>query len=204
MRGFAADANFEHRAGNHIRTHYSPVDFVLLFFLIALFGWLWEVALTWIQLGRFANRGVLLGPWLPLYGSGGILVLLALRRWFHRPGLTFLLSAALCTALEYACGWFLEAATGLRWWDYRAYRFHIQGRVSLEGALVFGLACCVVIYWVAPRLGALLDRMPRRGKRALALVLSILFCADVIHACIAPNVGLGVATPAAVAHILRL
>lgn len=133
-----------------IRRYYAPVDYLLLFFVCSFFGWVWEVGLTWFQLGRFVNRGVLTGPWLPLYGSGAVLVLVLLRRWFGHPGQTFLLSAGLCTLLEYACGWFLERTTGLRWWDYSRYRFDLQGRVSLESAAVFGLGCCIVIYWRPP------------------------------------------------------
>ena len=183
-----------------IRRYYAPVDYLLLFFVCSFFGWVWEVGLTWFQLGRFVNRGVLTGPWLPLYGSGAVLVLVLLRRWFGHPGQTFLLSAGLCTLLEYACGWFLERTTGLRWWDYSRYRFDLQGRVSLESAAVFGLGCCIVIYWAAPKLGESLDRIPERSKWILAGALLALFGIDVLRAWAAPNSGVGVAqaVPAAV------
>ena len=42
-----------------IRRYYAPVDYLLLFFVCSFFGWVWEVGLTWFQLGRFVNRGVL-------------------------------------------------------------------------------------------------------------------------------------------------
>lgn len=172
---------------------YTPVDYILLFFMISFFGWIWEVLLTWFQQGHFANRGVLFGPWLPLYGSGAILVLVLLRRWLANPGLTFLLSAGLCSLLEYSCGWILERSTGLRWWDYSQYRFDVQGRISLESALVFGLASCIVIYWAAPKFGLVLERIPVRGKWRLALALLVLFGLDALHAWMAPNIGPGVA-----------
>ncbi|NBI91778.1 hypothetical protein D3Z45_14660 [Lachnospiraceae bacterium] len=50
--------------------------YVLLFFLLSLVGWLWEIAIYLVQDGRFVNRGILLGPWLPVYGSGGLLLIL--------------------------------------------------------------------------------------------------------------------------------
>lgn len=43
--------------------------YVLLFFLVSFFGWGWEVVLYLVREGRFVNRGILSGPWLPIYGD---------------------------------------------------------------------------------------------------------------------------------------
>lgn len=56
--------------------NYGFFFYVLLFFLLSLAGWLWEIAIYLVQDGRFVNRGILLGPWLPVYGSGGLLLIL--------------------------------------------------------------------------------------------------------------------------------
>ena len=44
---------------------------LLLFFLFSAAGWLWEILLTVFTTGRWVNRGMLHGPWLPVYGVGG-------------------------------------------------------------------------------------------------------------------------------------
>ena len=70
----------------------------------------------------------------------------------------------------------------------------------MESAAVFGLGCCIVIYWAAPKLGESLDRIPERSKWILAGALLALFGIDVLRAWAAPNIGVGVAqaVPAAV------
>ena len=53
------------------------VDLVLLFFSFSFLGWCIEVVLKYRQFHRFINRGFLAGPWLPIYGSGAVLIPLA-------------------------------------------------------------------------------------------------------------------------------
>ena len=52
----------------------------LLFFLFSAAGWLWEMLFVGAATGRLVNRGVLHGPWLPVYGTGGVLIVLLLGR----------------------------------------------------------------------------------------------------------------------------
>src|SRR5699024_6176991 len=56
--------------------HYTIWSLVLMFFIFSFIGWLWEVSLHLITDGEFVNRGVLQGPWLPIYGTGGMLILI--------------------------------------------------------------------------------------------------------------------------------
>ena len=50
---------------------YSASSLILLFFIFSGMGWIWEVILHIIEDGMIINRGVLAGPWLPIYGAGG-------------------------------------------------------------------------------------------------------------------------------------
>lgn len=48
---------------------YSLQTLILLFFTFSFIGWVWEVSLHLFGSGVFVNRGVLHGPWLPIYGT---------------------------------------------------------------------------------------------------------------------------------------
>lgn len=52
---------------------YSLVNLVMIFFIFCFVGWVWEVSLAFISEGTFVNRGTLHGPWLPIYGTGGVI-----------------------------------------------------------------------------------------------------------------------------------
>ena len=71
-----AGSSAEMEVGMERSRNYRFFFYVLLFFLLSLAGWLWEIAIYLVQDGRFVNRGILLGPWLPVYGSGGLLLIL--------------------------------------------------------------------------------------------------------------------------------
>ena len=73
-----------HRPALSCRQDYSVSSLVLMFFTFSGIGWLWEVGLHLVVDGMFFNRGVMAGPWLPIYGTGGVLILVLLKKWRSR------------------------------------------------------------------------------------------------------------------------
>ena len=71
---------------------YPITSLILFFFTFAFVGWTWEVLLHLITEGSFANRGTMFGPWLPIYGVGGILILAFLKPFRSRPLIYFAIS----------------------------------------------------------------------------------------------------------------
>ena len=181
------------------RTHfdtvgrYTPCEIVGLFLAFSTAGWLWEVGLHLLLDGELVNRGTMLGPWLPIYGVGGLLSVLLLERFAAKRMLVFALGALLSTSIEFAAGKYLLAVYGLRWWDYSGYLLNIDGLISLPTALVFGLGCCAAVYLVAPLLLEGFRRMPREAFGLLCTLLVALFVLDFCASTLHPNTGQGVA-----------
>lgn len=174
------------------KRHYSIRTLILLFFAFSIAGWLWEVTLHIVTKGMLVNRGTMLGPWLPIYGAGGALVLFLLKKLFTRPVATFFVSMALCSVIEYFTSWYLEYTKGIRWWDYSGYFMNLNGRICLEGAVIFGLACCAVVYFAGPLLGGLIDKLSPAAQNTLCAVLVALFAADAVYSHFHPNQGAGI------------
>ena len=175
------------------RKDYPVVHLIMMFFIFAFVGWCWEVCLHLFQYGEFVNRGVLLGPWLPIYGFGGVLLLTLLKRFRENHLLTFLLTVLVCGVVEYVTSVCLEYIhDGAKWWDYTGYFGNINGRVCLEGLLVFGAGGCLFIYVVAPLLEDLLCKIPKKASWGAAVLLLVLFSVDTIHAKNHPNMGDGI------------
>ena len=171
---------------------YSIWSLVALFFLFSIVGWLWETALLMVQSGQMVNRGVLHGPWLPIYGAGAGLILVFLYRLRGQPVAEFFSAMALCGVLEYTTGLVLEAVYGQKWWDYSGYFLNLHGRICAEGLVVFAVGGFLAVYLLAPCLDEMLKKLPRRAVKAFCLVLLFLFCADGIYSLRHPNTGAGV------------
>ena len=165
---------------------------ILLFFFLAIFGWSWEVFFYLINDGSFINRGTMAGPWLPIYGLGGWLVIYGLKPLRKKPAVMFLGSCAVCGLLEYFASWLLEFIMHKRWWDYTGYFMNINGRVCLEGLLLFGSIGVSVTYLAAPILDNLFQKIPTRVRKVLCIVLITLFAIDFIWSVGHPNVGNGI------------
>lgn len=171
---------------------YAIYNLILIFFAFAMFGWIWECTLQIIQDGHFVNRGSLYGPWVPIYGFGGISLVVLLKRFADHPIVTFLLAMLVCGILEGGTGWYLDTFRGMRYWDYSNFYFNIHGYVCLEGLLVFGLGGCMFIYLLAPMLDTYLNKIPKKGRIALCTVLVSAFLADVVYTHFNPHTGDGI------------
>lgn len=172
---------------------YSLVNLIMMFFIFCFVGWVWEVGLAFISEDMFVNRGTLHGPWLPIYGTGGVIILVLLKKLREKPALEFVAAMVLCGCLEYFSSWYLEMThDGQRWWDYTGYFLNINGRICAEGLLTFGLGGLTIVYLLAPALDNLLSRIDARKLGIVAAVLLVLYCADQVYSAQHPNVGAGI------------
>lgn len=171
---------------------YSIVSIILMFFLFSFIGWLWEVSIHLVIDGVFVNRGVMHGPLLPIYGFGGIIVLIGLKRLRGNPPLEFIGIIVLCAVVEYFTSWFLERAYGLRWWDYSGYFLNLNGRICAEGLLTFGLGGMAVVYGLAPEIDNVIRRIKLKTALPLCIILICLLVADSAYSGLHPNSGKGI------------
>lgn len=168
---------------------YALPNLVLIFFTFCFVGWAWEVLVDLFNYGAFTNRGSLLGPWLPLYGCGGLIALLVSRKTLDKPVLSFFIIMFTCGVMEYFTGLAFEVFLGVRYWNYDGYFLNLHGRVCLEGLLVFGLAGSMGVYFFAPMLDSLYSGIPKRWKLGLCTVLLVLFASDIAYSALHPNTG---------------
>ena len=182
----------------HYYQKYTLSSLILLFFTFAFIGWLWEVLLYVYKDGIFVNRGVLHGPWLPIYGAGGVVILFLLflpkkfKKLMDNPILTFFIVVLLCGIIEYTTSWYLEVSQGLRWWDYTGNFLNLNGRICFEGLAFFGLGGCICLYIVAPHMQEIFSKMKPKFRNILCIVLVLIFLVDVAYSFNNPNVGAGI------------
>ena len=176
----------------HYMRHYSIMSLLMMFFIFSNFGWTWELLYYFLMKGRLINRGVLHGPWLPIYGFGGLFVLVLLHKLRKRPFWFFIGTIVLCGTVEYMTGWALEVMFNAKWWDYSGYFLNLNGRISAEGLLVFGICGMAFIYVLAPLLDNFIRKINRKVLLCIGLTLLVLIISDAIYSHFVPNTGYGI------------
>lgn len=176
---------------NYMRD-YSFLSIVELFFTYSLVGWLWEVIFYLASTGQFVNRGTMHGPWLPIYGCGGLLIIVLLKPFREKPWMLFFGTVIVCGGVEYFTSWILEKMFNQRWWDYTGYFMNLNGRICLEGLLVFGMAGFAFTYVISPMLDDYYKKMQDKHRKILCIALMALFVADIVWSFMAPNIGEGI------------
>ena len=160
------------------------IHLVILFAIYSGMGWLCESVYCSLCERRWVNRGFLNGPFCPIYGFGGLLVITILTPLSGRLAtlpelfLFFVLGAVSTSVLEYITGYALEKLFHTSWWDYSSDPFNLHGRVCLKNSLLFGLMTVFTLKLLHPAALALLAKIPPLLAPILAGGLTVYFLFD--------------------------
>lgn len=125
-------------------------QWVFMFFLFTIVGWAYESTVESLYHRRFINRGSLKGPYIPIYGVGGCIIILVATPFRSNGFFVFLAGLIFCTVLEYFTGWLMEALFKRQFWDYSMMKFTYKNRISLLSSLTWGMMSLLMVYIIFP------------------------------------------------------
>jgi uncharacterized membrane protein len=138
-----------------------------------------EVFCKILEERKFINRGFLIGPILPIYGFGVLLILASIK-----PNdnilMVLLKSVFVCSVLEYFTSWVMEVFFKTRWWDYSRRKFNINGRICLDTMIPFAILGLLVVYVLNPFLNYVIDHASIISNTVFASIFMILLVMDFI------------------------
>ncbi len=158
-------------------------EFIIQFFLYSFAGWCMEVILKYRQFHRFINRGFLIGPYCPIYGSGAVVISVLVGGTVGIDGgygETFLASFVICGLLEYFVSWYMEKLFHARWWDYSQKPMNLNGRIWIGNLILFGLGGIFIVKWMNPPFFEWIGRWPIWLEYGAAIVILLIMLSDYI------------------------
>lgn len=158
--------------------------YFMLFITYAIIGWILETTYVFIGTKKLYNRGFMVGPYIPIYGVGCLLITILLSRYQDSVFGLFCMSMVICSLLEYFTSYIMEKLFKTRWWDYSKRRYNINGRICLETMVPFGLVSLIVIYFLNPFFIDLYETMNPTGLNILCIIIAIIFMTDFIFSLI--------------------
>ena len=167
-------------------------ELFLYFMIYSVIGWLYEVFLeVVVYRWGFTNRGVLFGPYCPVYGFGAIIfVLLIYNRIKDLKGkkrvisipLVFLACMVIATLLElftsYLCEFFMGSWP---WQTYKDYAINFQGRIALSPSIRFGIGGVIFLYLIQPLLELMTKKLGEKKVNVTSIILLIIILIDCMY-----------------------
>lgn len=151
----------------------------ILFMIYSFLGYLVEIIICSLDEKRLViNRGFLFGPYLPIFGTGSILLVSLLSKYKKDYIIIFLMGMMVCSAIEYLTGWILEKWFHNKWWDYSGHKDNINGRITLTNSVAFGLGAIVIVKYLNPLLKTFINYFSNTTIIILGIILLIMFLID--------------------------
>lgn len=156
---------------------------IQIILISAIFGFIYETIFYRIDLGYFVKRGYTIGPWLPIYATGGLLIYLSNIKNKNNILKIFINSAVMCGLLELIVGYLLLHISHIRLWDYNTEILNygnIGGYICLRSVLFFGLSGIFLMNIVLPLITKIINKYQSKKTEYITIFLGGLFCIDFI------------------------
>lgn len=154
--------------------------YLFLFFVFCNIGWVQESLIESLYHRRWINRGFLKGPYIPIYGFGGMILFLCSIPFRQNGFLVYISGAISCTILEYFVGWLMETFFHKQFWDYSMMKFTYKNRISLLSSMFWGVLSLFMAYVLSGILEALLEALPTPVILAYSVAMALSISADTI------------------------
>lgn len=167
-------------------------DIFIFFIVYCIIGWIFEELVFLVEDHILYNRGFLFGPWLPIYGFGGIIITALFFKTKNkpvkigkiniRPLIMYFEACIIATAVELIATYIIDFIGGnfKTLWDYSQNFMNFQGRIALIPDAKFGVIALLAIYGVQPILKKIIETKKQKILNVFVVIIAILFAIDLI------------------------
>lgn len=157
---------------------YSNIQWLFFFYFYCFVGWCFESSYVSACKRKLINRGFMRGPFLPLYGSGAIMMLVVSMPVRDNLFLVYIAGCLGATVLEYITGVIMEALFKVRYWDYSNKKFNFQGHICLGSTVAWGFLTILMTEVVHKPIERFALGIPENVLSLLTIVLTIIIVTD--------------------------
>lgn len=158
--------------------HFTVYDLLWMFFIYSFLGWLFETVSASLKQKKFANRGLVNGPFCVLYGITAVIITVGLQEltgiWL------FLFAMIYATVIEWMAGHLIELAFKERWWDYSNVKWNFDGYVCVPVSVFWGFLGYVIVKWGNKITLKILTILPELLMNVILLVLVGVMIVDIL------------------------
>ena len=158
--------------------HYTIIQWLFFFYFYCFFGWVFESTFVSVKSRKFVNRGFMRGPFLPIYGSGAIMMLVISMPFQDNILLTYFAGCIGATALELVTGMTMEALFKVRYWDYSNQKFNYKGHICLSSTIAWGFLTILMTEFVHKGVEKIVFAIPSLLLSILTIIITVCIVSD--------------------------
>lgn len=140
--------------------------------IFSILGLIIETIFCYITTGVVESRkGLIWGPFCPVYGVGGTILILLLDKYRDNTINLFIIGSIMGNIIEYGLSYILEAMYGMRFWDYSYIDLHLNGRICIKYSVFWGILVVILIRFVKPFIDKIINYIPDNKKLNIAIIV---------------------------------
>lgn len=159
----------------------------LIFAIFSVFGTYYEQILTLVMrymdkgiISWELRRGVIYGPFSPIYGGGAVIFAIFLLRKDISNWKTFLYASLIGGIFEFEISFLQETFVGTTSWDYSGYFLNIGGRTTIPFMAVWGIMGLIFAKYLYPKISKFIENAPYNLMRTFTICLAIFLSLDML------------------------
>lgn len=157
-------------------------NWLVYFYFYCICGWIFESTYVSLSNRKWINRGFMKGPWLPLYGSGAVVILLVTLPFQQYPVAVYFAGAITATILEYFTGVVMLKLFKVRYWDYSHRKIQFQGHICLVSTIAWGFLSLLMVYVVHKPVVKLVNSWNQEVVSIITFIITICMVYDFTNA----------------------
>jgi uncharacterized membrane protein len=160
--------------------NFSLVYLIYYFLFYSFIGWIIDTLYAFYETKVLVNRGILYGPFCPIYAVTAITFIFLLQPLSFNPFLIFMGAFIITSLIEYFTGLILELIFKTKWWDYSHKKFNLHGRISLKISLYWALLGLFFFYFIHPQVITFTNNIISTSSFYLSYLIFLYFTIDFI------------------------
>lgn len=157
---------------------YTLDQWFLFFFIYCFVGWVFESTYVSLKKRKLTNRGFMRGPFLPIYGSGAIVMLYVGLPLKGHPVYMFWAGLIAASSLEYVTGAVMEKIFRVKYWDYSNCFLNLNGHICFKASMAWGAFTLILNYLLHMPVEKLVLTIPAQYLQIIVVIIQVYFVAD--------------------------
>lgn len=159
----------------------SFAEMVLVFAFAAVVGYFIETGYVFLIVGKIVKRGMLLGPYCPIYGFGALILYYCF--YDEKPTVKnipsiFIIASLLLGSFELICGLGFKYILGIEMWNYSGKFLNILNYTTVPILIGWGILGTIYVFFIHPLIQKFVNLFPKKIINKLAIIIVCIFLVD--------------------------